>query len=446
MYVEGSKLDYSMGVISELQKYESTESVDNVYLEPLKAKNLDIYLTTLKRLGPKAILIGDCPVYIGSRKTGIPFTDEYKIGNEEITLLQQSDEQGYVIMREEQENVERERVAQIMWEGLQSQISDILLWNMFPFYVHEAGCYEKERDLTEEELEQGYEYLTELLQEFPSVEVIVVAGEQAAAYLRKKEELKENYRMSYTSHPSLSAKKEFIARVKSAIAFKEHIYEKEEENELRNVSYEFRRGWAPQDQEGNFYCRALHRILPEKMEKYCDVCPCNKGSRLYCGYYTFAHKNLVEDPRGMMERYDLLMQSHLVPKFPDFILRDHNGGFLLEQAYQFVANLNGDSIYEEENIPYLFHSMENVAKFFPYAKNLEMGEEFLTAVVLHYVIEQYKVPPGRIEKEFGELVLSYIDKNDKLHEDRIARLKEKLKKQEIPEFLLDKFQQMFELQ
>ena len=70
-----------MNIVRELQEYPSTTVLDNVYCEPLKAKNLDIYLTTISKLNPEAILVGNSPVYMGSCQTGIPFTDEYKIGN-----------------------------------------------------------------------------------------------------------------------------------------------------------------------------------------------------------------------------------------------------------------------------------------------------------------------------------------------------------------------------
>ena len=61
-----------MNVIKELQKYESTKNLDNIYTEPLKAKNLDIYLSSILCLQPHALLLGATPVFPGSRTNGIP--------------------------------------------------------------------------------------------------------------------------------------------------------------------------------------------------------------------------------------------------------------------------------------------------------------------------------------------------------------------------------------
>lgn len=203
-----------MHVIDELQKYSSSDMVDNIYQEPLKAKNLDVYLTTIKNRKPKAILIGTSPVLYGGRKTGIPFTDEYYISNEKIFLLQQKDERGYEILTTGDEKLGKDRVSEIIWTGLEKEIEDILLWNIFPFYPHVRGMYSCRRPITAEEGESGYHFLQLILEEIPSIHVILVAGDQASEVIRNHEELKEKYQIFHVGHPNLGARDEFIARVK----------------------------------------------------------------------------------------------------------------------------------------------------------------------------------------------------------------------------------------
>ena len=119
-----------MNIVRELQEYPSTTVLDNVYCEPLKAKNLDIYLTTISKLNPEAILVGNSPVYMGSCQTGIPFTAEYKIGNKKISLLNQKDHQGYEIITDTEEKWKREYSSEVVWNGLEMELNNIVLWNI----------------------------------------------------------------------------------------------------------------------------------------------------------------------------------------------------------------------------------------------------------------------------------------------------------------------------
>ena len=90
-----------------------------------RVSNLDIYLTTISKLNPEAILVGNSPVYMGSCQTGIPFTDEYKIGNKKISLLKQKDHQGYEIITDTEEKWKREYSSEVVWNGLEMELNNM---------------------------------------------------------------------------------------------------------------------------------------------------------------------------------------------------------------------------------------------------------------------------------------------------------------------------------
>lgn len=440
-------MDYSMHVIDELQKYSSSDMVDNIYQEPLKAKNLDVYLTTIKNRKPKAILIGTSPVLYGGRKTGIPFTDEYYISNEKIFLLQQKDERGYEILTTGDEKLGKDRVSEIIWTGLEEEIEDILLWNIFPFYPHVRGMYSCRRPITAEEGESGYHFLQLILEEIPSIHVILVAGDQASEVIRNHEELKEKYQIFHVGHPNLGARDEFIARVKKAMEFKQNILIEEESKEKSSIIYEYHRRWAHTDDDGNYYCRALNKILPADMSEYCKVCPCNLGEELYCGYYDFYQDESDVSLSAVKQRYDMLIQANLVPLFPDYKIRVEKAALLIEQAFQFAATVYRNRICLDTNIPYMIHLMEIVHSLCPYIHKLDVEnpEEVMVAAIFYNILHNTKVPAGKIAMEFGEYTLSLIDETQEEHWENLAVILKQLEEMKIPKREMDLFKKIFRI-
>lgn len=436
-----------MGVIYGLQKYSSSDTVDNIYQEPLKAKNLDVYLTTIKSMNPKAILLGVSPVFRGGRKTGIPFTDEYYVSNENISLLQQKDDLGYVIMNNEEQKIEKERVSGIVWSGLEAEMENILLWNIFPFYVHEKGAYACRRDLTEQEKEEGYHFLKMVLKEFPSIHMILIVGDATSDIIEKHAELKEKYEIFNVGHPNLGAKAAFIARVKKAIEFKQHIFVEEESKEEQAIAYEYRRRWADTDQCGNYYCRVLNKIVSHEMAEYCKICPCNLGEKLYCGYYDFYRKYNEDNLLAVKKRYDMLILANLIPLFPDYKIRMGKEDLLIEQAFQFAANVYRDHICLETNIPYIIHLMEIVHSLKPYIEklNVDNPEEVIVAVIFYNMLHNTKVAPGKIAMEFGEYTLSLLDETAEGHHERLGEIICQLEEMKIPKREMELFKKIFRI-
>lgn len=436
-----------MNIINELQKYESTSTLDNIYSEPLKAKNLDVYLSTIQSMEPEAILVGESPLYQGSQKTGIPFTDEYKIGNEKISLLRHKDQQGHIIKNETTEDLKRDRSSAIIWNGLGIHMENVLLWNIFPFYVHEKDFFTARRQLTTEEERDGYHFLQLILEEFPSIKMILVAGDMASSVISKHAELKEKYQIHYISHPNAVAKNEFIERLKNALALKEDIIKKEDSDDKDDVSYEYHRRWADTDETGHFYCRALNKILPASMTEYCQYCPCNLYEEKYCGYYDFNRNDHNWSLRKVKRRYDLLIQAHLIPLFPDYKIRIQKYDLLVEQAFQFAAEIYRDRISLETNTPYLFHLMEVAETLRPYIDLLQSNQlEVYAAVLFHNILYNTSVPSGRIAKEFGEYIRSLIDHNADDHNANLTEIMNQFFAIEVPAEIMSLFKKTFKIE
>lgn len=441
-------VEYTMNIVRELQQYPSTNALDNMYCEPLKAKNLDIYLATLKKRNPEAILVGDSPRYMGSQKTGIPFTDEYKIGNQEISLLQQSDQQGHIIKNDTTEELKRDLASSVVWNGLEPELDNMILWNIMPFYTHEDDFSVARRVLTPQEEEAGFHFLKQVLKDIPSIKLILVAGDLASRIVFRHKELKKSYEVYYVSHPGTSSAPEFISRVKKAFELKENIIDRENLAAESDVAYEYRRRWADTDEDGNFYCRALNKILPLSMSEYCKCCPCNLYGELYCGYYDFNRNDKGWSLRKVKRRFDLLIQANLIPLFPDYKMRTKRDSVFVERAYQFLAEVYRDRISLQTNTPYLFFLMELSSRFGPYLDKIdsEHPEEIYIAILFHNVLHNTTVPAGMIGKEFGEYIQSLIDDEMEDHDENLADVLRMLKEAGAPEELQALFKKLFKFE
>lgn len=442
-------MDYSTNMIYDLQKYSSSDVVDNIYQEPLKAKNLDVYLTTIKAMKPKAILVGTSPVFHGGRKTGIPFTDEYYVSNEDVSLLQQKDELGYAIINDDEETnkPKKERVSGILWTGLENEMEHILLWNIFPFYAHEKGNYPMRRNITEKEGEEGFHFLELILKEFPSIQIILTTDDIVASIIRKHKELVKQYQIFHVGHPNHMAKDKFIGRIKKAVDFKQNILATEELKEEEQIMYEYRRRWAYTDTKGNFYCRSLNKILPSSMSEYCKICPCNLGEDLYCGYYDFYQKYEETDLLSVKKRYDMLIQANLIPLFPDYKIRVQKAALLIEQAFQFAAEVYRDRICLDTNTPYILHLMEIYHSLVPYITQLKVDnpEEILVAVIFYNILHNTRVSTGKIAMEFGDYTLSLLDESHEEHSKNLSEITKQLREMKIPQREMALFRKIFRI-
>lgn len=439
-------MEYSMKFISKLEEYPSTRNLDNIYQDPLKAKHLDVYLSSMKMKNPKALLLGACPTFNGSRKTGIPFTDEFYVGKKKVDIEEEVVyDDGKTLLEkpkkwEKHKTGRKERGSKIIWENLSLELDEMLLWNIFPFYPHRANAYAIQRKLSDREMEVSYEFLMDVLNEFPTITTILVASDLAAKILKNYPELRDRYDFFYVSSPAVSKEDEFIARVKMALKYKNEIMEQADNPGQHEISYEYRRRWADMNlEETKFFCRMLNRILPIEKEYYCDVCPCNLGESFYCGYYAFNRTDVDVPLEDVKRRNDLIIGANLAPLFPDYIKRTKLADVIVEQALQFTAPYYRNVIHEPSGDPYMIHILTCVKKVQDYLEMLTEvnGKDVLAALVLARIYHHNHVSSAKILHEFGPYVLSLIDPANPEHEANREDLFEQLKQLKIPQDVMD---------
>ncbi len=442
-FVIGDTMEYKMPLVYELQSYPGSHSLDNIYQTPLKAKNLDIYLANLKKQSPRAIMVGGTPVFAGSRRTGIPFTDEYHIGSEEVTILQSADPSGYTIRNREYLNEHepaREQGAGVIWQNLLDCMDSIVLWNIFPFYPHEEKAYSITRPLTNKEMEDGLYFLLELLKEFYTVDKIIVASELAAQIISRNEQLKNRYDIFYVSNPAITGTNEFINRVRMSLLYKEEILEQHENTVNDGVSYEYRRRWADTNLKGEYYCRALNKIMPEENAYFCEYCPCNLKQPLYCGYYDFNRTDHNTPLELVKKRFDMLIDANLIPLFPDYMKRNFsNRGLVIEKALQFAATYYRDRIQIRSKMPYMMYLLNHLHLMTPYVMSMksEEKEDILVAVILQTILKDSNVTKQRLSQKFGDYVLSLIDTEHEEHDENVKKVIYELDDMGAPESIIE---------
>ncbi len=436
-------MEFKLPLVYDLQSYPSSYTLDNIYQTPLKAKNLDIYLSTLKKKEPKAILVGGTPVFAGSRRTGIPFTDEYFIGSEDVSILKVADSSGYTIQNKtyrKEHELSKDPASSVIWKELDDCMDTVVLWNIFPFYPHEEKAYSVTRRLTNEELEVGYEFMLKILEEFNTIRKIIVASDLAAHVISRHEEFKNKYDVFYVSNPNICGTAEFINRVKASLIYKEEILEHNENTINDGVSYEYRQRWADTNMQGQFYCRALNQICEEDQAYFCEFCPCNLCQHLYCGYYDFNRTDHNQSLENVKRRFDLLIQTNLIPLFPDYMKRNFsNRGFVVEKAIQFAAEYYRDRTHLKSRMPYMMYILRQLHIITPYVMSLnrEDKEDILVAIILKTILRDTNVSKNRIEKKFGSFVLSIIDPEHEEYRTNIIDIIDDLEDMGIPDHILE---------
>lgn len=192
--------------IKELSEYPNKNKVFNPYTQPVQRNNLRIYLSEMKKINPKIILVGEAPGYKGCRKTGIPFTSEYIMINKKSNKLKKINikifgrDKGY--KPTSKNKLEKEITATIVWDILRKKELP-LLWNIFPFHPYEK-TQEKNRKPTEEETKKGVKYLMNLREIF-QIEKVVAVGKTAEKGLKDL----TNSTIEAVPHPSFGGKNKF---------------------------------------------------------------------------------------------------------------------------------------------------------------------------------------------------------------------------------------------
>ena len=198
--------------INSLSNQRNFNNVTNQYSDDLvenkiRKSNLYIYLSEVKKINSKVLLVGEAPGYHGCRLTGIPFTSEYILLNNKIVF---GEERGYK-KTNELSRPEKEMTATMVWETLNKFKFNPLMWNAFPFHPYRNGILDKNRTPSVKELEIGMKFLIEIINLF-QIQRIIAVGSKASISLSKM-----NLKYTKVYHPSHGNKQKFIDGISNLI-------------------------------------------------------------------------------------------------------------------------------------------------------------------------------------------------------------------------------------
>lgn len=180
---------------------------ENAYI---RRKNLELYLTEMKRRQPKMLLVGEAPGYRGMRLTGVPFTNSVilldPVGRFELFGA----ERGYRVPTE-RAGVAAEPTATVMWNALTELQTLPLLWSAYPLHPHRPGERLSNRLPSAAEVASGVRFWRQLRQIF-EIETVVAVGGVAYRTITGAGEVVERVR-----HPSHGGKVEFTAGLRALI-------------------------------------------------------------------------------------------------------------------------------------------------------------------------------------------------------------------------------------
>ena len=153
-------------------------AADGTEANAVRRENLRLYLEQMAVARPSLLLVGEAPGYRGCRLTGIPFTSESIILDEQIRPF--GSKAGYR-KTDEKATVTKEASATMVWAALAGAWPPPLLWNAFPFHPHQPDRPASNRRPVRHELQLGAGFLVEIMALFPATAVVAVGCAAATA-------------------------------------------------------------------------------------------------------------------------------------------------------------------------------------------------------------------------------------------------------------------------
>jgi uracil-DNA glycosylase len=196
-------MDKILEFIDKLSKVEKGETSTNLYFgdnleSKIRRNNLLVYLTKMKTLNSTILFLGEAPGYKGCRLSGLAFTSEKILFENEFFA---NEDMQFI---NDRNKLESEISATIVWSEIQKLKITPLIWNIFPFHPHNLNDIKSNRTPTNIELEEGKVFLLELLKIF-EIKEIVALGRKPQLILEK---ILLNHQ--YVRHPANGGKKDFI--------------------------------------------------------------------------------------------------------------------------------------------------------------------------------------------------------------------------------------------
>ena len=194
--------------IKKLSEQKVSKETTNLYKgnsieTEIRRENLSLYLNKMVEIKPTNLLLGEAPGYKGCGITGIAFTSE--------RILTQNDffkNQGFRCLNEKTK-IESEISATIVWNELENYLNKPLIWNIFPFHPHSFSDKRTNRTPNRLELELGKKYLTELLTIF-GIHKIIALGRKPESQIKNL-----GFDYNYVRHPANGGKKKFVSGIKT---------------------------------------------------------------------------------------------------------------------------------------------------------------------------------------------------------------------------------------
>jgi hypothetical protein len=114
----------------------------------------------MKIVNPKILILGEAPGYKGCRLSGVAFTSERVLSQNEFFKNEP------IQFINEKDKLETEISATIVWTEISKLNDQPLIWNIFPFHPHSTSDTKTNRTPTKAELEEGKSFLDDLLKIF----------------------------------------------------------------------------------------------------------------------------------------------------------------------------------------------------------------------------------------------------------------------------------------
>lgn len=205
--------------ISRLSLVQKTDNTTNLYFgdsreSEIRRNNLKVYLVKMHLRKPKFLILGEAPGYKGCRLSGVAFTSERVLSENEFFKnepIQFINEPG---------KLESEISATIVWAEISKLMEQALIWNIFPFHPHATGDVKTNRTPTRTELEEGKSFLDDLLKIF-DIKKIIALGRKPESQLEKID-----LPFSYIRHPANGGKNDFVKGLHTEMHLGEQNYKR----------------------------------------------------------------------------------------------------------------------------------------------------------------------------------------------------------------------------
>lgn len=196
--------------IKKLSEQIVSNETTNLYLgnsieSKIRKENLRLYLNKMFVLQPKKLILGEAPGYKGCGITGIAFSSERVLCENDFFK-----DQDFKCLNK-YPKIESEISATILWNELEKFTIKPLIWNIFPFHPHSLNNKKSNRTPNKQELEIGLCYLIDLLEIF-KIEKIITLGRKPESKIK---DLGYNY--TYVRHPANGGKNKFVDGLKTEL-------------------------------------------------------------------------------------------------------------------------------------------------------------------------------------------------------------------------------------